>query len=149
MTVYGFTASRHLDANGQRLIDNVLTHAHPAELWVTGACIGGDQYIATVGAEAGIPQRIYVPGDTSRVDLDWLRAISKNPKVDAITLPRGSTYQQRNQLIVRGQRIDVLVGFPQYTEDDPRNLRSGTWQTIRIARKAGIPLSVTVIGDGT
>lgn len=145
MSVFGFTASRNLDRNGIRLIDQVLASVLGADLWVTGACIGGDQHIAKVGADADVPQRIYVPGITDYVDLDWIREMSKNPKVDVKRMSRRTTYRERNQCIVFGQSINMLIGFPQYAEDDWRSKRSGTWQTIRMAQKAGIHFAIHIL----
>ena len=50
-------------------------------------------------------------------------------------MPWGTTYADRNyQLVHRGT---MLFGFPAYPEKDPRSARSGSWQTIRMARRAG------------
>ena len=53
----------------------------------------------------------------------------------AIEMPPGSTYRDRNARLVA--EADIVFAFPAYTEDDPRSLRSGTWQAARMARKAG------------
>jgi hypothetical protein len=60
------------------------------------------------------------------------------PKVTVLEMPRGRTAwdrKGRNTALVRWGT--VTYGLPAYPEDDPRSRRSGTWQTIRIARRAG------------
>lgn len=59
------------------------------------------------------------------------------PLVTVITVPMGRTSHDRKP---RNQRVvdesTVVYGLPAYPEEDPRSERSGTWQTIRIARRA-------------
>ena len=50
-------------------------------------------------------------------------------------------YLDRNADIVSFS--DALLAAPQYPESDPRSRRSGTWQTIRLARKSSIPILIT------
>jgi hypothetical protein len=50
-------------------------------------------------------------------------------------MPAGTTYADRNAVLVK--RGTFVCGLPAYPEDDPRSRRSGTWQTIRMARRAG------------
>jgi hypothetical protein len=55
-------------------------------------------------------------------------------------------YKERNRDIVRVSR--VLLACPLYPESHSRSARSGTWQTVRMARKANIPVIViTPIGQ--
>jgi hypothetical protein len=50
-------------------------------------------------------------------------------------MPLGTTYADRNYQLV--QRAAMVFGFPAYLEDDPRSKRSGTWQALRMSRRAG------------
>ena len=52
-------------------------------------------------------------------------------------------YRERNQAIV--DVADVLVAAP---HQDQEVLRSGTWMTVRMARRAGVPV-VVIYPDGT
>src|SRR5262249_19060923 len=74
---------------------------------------------------------VVVPADRSRVDPWWEGC----PEVTVIEMPEGTTYRDRNAALVA--RSAAVFGLPAYPEDDPRSRRSGTWQTIRMARRAG------------
>lgn len=49
-------------------------------------------------------------------------------------------YRERNLAIVSATRL--LLACPRYPEQDARSARSGTWQTIRFARRAQIPVII-------
>lgn len=133
-----FTAARNMsDAAKNGVITNVLmTRVPRADRYVTGGCIGGDAFIGR-WMHAYRPEAehvVVVPADRSRVDPWWLDF----DDVTVIEMPPGTTYRERNvRLVAEG---GILFGFPAYPEDDPRSRRSGTWQTIRMARRAGKPV---------
>jgi hypothetical protein len=54
------------------------------------------------------------------------------PHVTVVQMPQGTSYRDRNAALVA--RAVVVYGLPAYEEHDLRSQRSGTWQTIRIAR---------------
>lgn len=91
-----------------------------------GDCVGADalaarmfyRYNTFVIAHPGLVKKEY-------------RAFSL---VNDLVLPATSTFR-RNDLIVRIS--DLLLAFPQGKEED--FIRSGTWQTIRFARKYNKP----------
>ena len=56
------------------------------------------------------------------------------PVVTVIKMQPGTDYQARNARLVA--EATAVFGLPAYPEEDPRSERSGTWQTIRIARRA-------------
>ena len=128
-----FTAARNLGWMGQEVIVNVLTVLPSAERYVTGAAEGGDAF---TGAWLYWNRRdaehvVVLPADRSRVAWWWLDLEA----VTVVEMPTGSTYADRNlELVTRGTAV---CGFPSYPEDDPRSRRSGTWQTIRMSRRAG------------
>jgi len=132
-----FTAARELDAKAQDgVVLNVLVTAVPfVDRYVTGACTGGDAFIGRWLHEnrPDAEHVIIVPADRSRVDEWWLEVDGTN--VTVIPMPQGTTYADRNaRLVTEGTAV---FGFPAYPEDDPRSRRSGTWQTIRLSRRAG------------
>lgn len=137
-----FTAARDLDDGGRAAILNVLTTAVPhADRYVTGGCIGGDAFIGRwlFDNRPGAKHVIVVPAERGRVDSWWLGlprgSWFPGGPVEVIHMPWGTTYADRNyQIVLRGT---MLFGFPAYPEDDPRSARGGSWQTIRMSRRAG------------
>jgi hypothetical protein len=129
-----FTAARDLDEHGKGVILNVLCQIPVADRYVTGACVGGDAFIGRWLLEnrPGAEHVVIVPGDRSRVDPWWQAA---EGTAELIWMPRNGTYRDRNAELVR--LATFVVGSPAYPEDDPRSARSGSWQTIRMARRAG------------
>lgn len=137
-----FTSSRAVRDGDRNLIERTLAElCTPIDHFVTGACIGGDQHIASTvhswWPQAG--QTIVVPADTSRVDTDWLSEVESWDQVDIRTMPRGTSYRDRNTDLLVG--ADRLIAFPDTPES--KAPRSGTWMTVRLARAAQIPI-VTV-----
>lgn len=148
-----FTASRILP-DGAHDVFRTMLQDLDAGLYMTGACIGGDQAIATILAEIrpDRAQRVIVPRDRSRVDLHWLAEFSRRPNVSLAFMPRGTTYRDRNHALL-GEPFDgvppirpnLLVGFPLHDEKDPRSVRSGSWMTLRLARGKSIPWMTHVL----
>lgn len=132
-----FTAARHLDpAAAGGVVTSVLTvHVPRVQRYVTGACTGGDAFIGR-WLHANRPEAehvVVVPADRGRTD-PWWREVAGRP-VTVVEMPPGTTYADRNARLVA--EADAVFAFPAYPEDDPRSLRSGTWQAVRMARKAG------------
>lgn len=134
MTTLGFTGTRTLDTvklqaemDMARLIDDRrFTH------FVSGACIGFDTYagLLAVRMRPDATHLVIVPADRSRVSGWWLAF----PHVLVQKMAAGSSYADRNERIVA--ICDFLVALPEHDEDHPRSARSGTWQTVRMARRA-------------
>jgi hypothetical protein len=132
-----FTASRTMDeAARDGVVTNVLTvHVPRVERYVTGACTGGDAFIGR-WLHRHHPEAehvVIVPAGRSRVDYWW--ELASGPRVTVVEMPAGTTYADRNAALV-GEG-NAVFAFPAYPEDDPRSLRSGTWQTVRMSRPAG------------
>lgn len=142
--VVSFTASRTLPEGSREVIWAALQGV-TAKTYVTGACIGGDQMIATLLAQhrPGCRQLIIVPRNRSRVELVWLSTFAQaNKSVRVVYMPQGTTYRDRNQALlgerypgVPALRPDLLVGFPLHAEKHPDSAYSGTWMTLRMAHK--------------
>ena len=156
-TRYGFSGTRYLRdlrRAGELVVvgelEAVLADAPERAEYTTGACVGTDAFIgAWLWRHAPRAlHRVVVPADRSRVESWWLhRAIREaagSYGVEVEEMGPGTSYRDRNLRIV--ERSDVLVAFPAYGEDDPRSLRSGTWQTVRMARRAGLEVRVVVLG---
>lgn len=133
-----FTAARDLDGQGREVILNVLVQVPLADCYVTGGAIGGDAFIGRWLAlnHPEAEHVVIVPADRSRVDPWWLEpGVRCSALVEIIEMPEGTTYADRNWQVV--QRGTMVYALPAYPEDDPRSLRSGTWQAARMARRAG------------
>lgn len=128
-----FTASRVLSPRARDgVVTNVLTvHVPFADRYLTGACTGGDAFIGRWLYEhrPEAEHVVIVPADRSRVE-EWWHGLD----VTVTEMPAGSTYRDRNARLVA--EAGAVFAFPLYPERDLRSRRSGTWQTVRMARKA-------------
>ena len=97
-----------------------------------GDCIGADYEAATLARESGYFITAHPPSDTKK------RAYFKS---DAYTQPK--PYLERNYDIV--DATGLLVATPKQNHEV---LRSGTWATVRYARKRKKPI-VLVYPDGS
>lgn len=95
-----------------------------------GDCVGGDELLATYWAMIGGLLRAHDP------DMDTLRAFVHSDE-RMPPLP----YLARNRAMV--DRAQALVAAPA----GPEEQRSGTWSTIRYARRLGRPVAI-VMPDG-
>lgn len=149
MTAISFTASRTILPDQYRIFDAVLglvaVRSGLDPVYVTGACVGGDQYISytLLELDPGARQKIIVPADTSRVNDDWLREMTGLPDVNITRMPGWSNYKDRNLRLL--EESEKLVAFPLYAESDARSQRSGTWQTVRMARLRRMPIEIHVL----
>ncbi len=139
--VAGFSASRILDESGRAtILRSVGTLA--GDEYVTGGAIGGDALLGQL-LWAMYPKAVHtviVPANRRAVD-PWWERISE--RINLIFMPDGSTYEDRNAEIV--QRATCLYAYPRFAEHDPRSRRSGTWQTVRLARRAGKSCTVHIL----
>jgi hypothetical protein len=134
-TTIGLTGTRDLPKAATDALCQRLDQLHP-DVWVTGACVGVDAYVGMWARLARPDARhvVYVPADRSRIKAWWRTLPSDN--VEVIEMPPGSSYRDRNQAIVNASTR--LIAIPVAAEDHPEQRRSGTWQTVRMGRRAGI-----------
>jgi hypothetical protein len=134
------TRERLTMAQAALVRDKVLS-LPPGTTVVTGGCVGVDALIATVAYRAGRYHVLTVlPADHSRVDPNW-----KDHCHEHIQMEHGTTYRQRDAMVVL--HGDNLLAFPLYPEDDPRSKRSGTWMTVRLAKRAAKPVEAFVLSE--
>jgi predicted Rossmann fold nucleotide-binding protein DprA/Smf involved in DNA uptake len=124
MTRYGFTGTRRgLSVDQQAWLATMLDRGHSLH---HGACIGADQVAHQMADGLGLSIVVHPPVDRRQVMLNGhyparlpLRVLPPKPFLD------------RNHDIV--DVCDLLLACP----DGPERLRSGTWATVRYARKTG------------
>lgn len=120
-TKIGCTATQFgLSPNQGRLVKELFLLHKPSEVHI-GDCIGGDHDIYLICRELGIRTVCHPPENPSK------RAFDEYDEVRP-ELP----YLDRNHNIV--DETDFLIACPKKNEEE---LRSGTWATVRYARKKG------------
>lgn len=134
-----FTGTRHLREQDKAVIKRVVAGLPGDSMLIVGGCVGVDAYIARVGIGLAMYVHVVLPDNMSQVDPEWWKYFTYYEKA-----PGGSTYRDRNQrMLVLGDR---LIAFAEHPEDHPASRRSGTWMTIRMARKCiGYPVEVYVL----
>jgi hypothetical protein len=131
--IVGITGTRALDDTGRQNLYDALSILDPArDSVIVGGCVGADAFAALVATSFGLPLFLCYPAE----DKAWM---SRWFDPDCMLLQTTGweatfTTRQRNQYLV--QSSDQVWAFPDRAEgrDNPR---SGTWMTVRMARKAG------------
>jgi hypothetical protein len=149
----GFTGTRHLDEYGREAIAGTIggfvgfvAEAGLRMEIVHGGCVGADAFAGQTGLiysgvhEGGTDVHAVIPADKSRVPVDWRQHCHTYE-----LMPPGSTYRDRNKRIVR--RAQMLFAVANYPEHHGKSRRSGTWQTVRIAQEANIPIFTCIQHD--
>jgi hypothetical protein len=100
--------------------------------FVTGGCVGFDDFVGRTLVEI-FPthiHRVYVPANRTLVAA-WWRDPKLAPLVEVREMNPGTTYADRNQALVND--VAALVA-------KPKSVRSGTWMTVGMARRANKPV---------
>ena len=134
----GFTGTRSITLADMPIIRQIVTALPDNAHVITGACIGVDAAVARVARQRGLHVHTVVPADRSRVDPHWRDYCTTFEE-----MPPGTDYRARNTRIV--ELSTDIIAIADRAEDDPKSRRSGTWMTVRIARKAGKPVDEHVL----
>lgn len=132
MTVVGFTGTRKGMTLRQRQVFWQLLQLTEPEVLHHGCCEGADEEAHRMSIFVkGTKRHLHPPIDTRHrckryIDMQLTAQHEEEP----------ADYHERNHAIV--DACDVLVATP----DGPERLRSGTWATVRYARKIGKPVVV-------
>lgn len=146
--VCGFTGTRFVNGHGGA-IGRLLTGVGAYDEYVTGACVGFDA-VAGMAMAIRYPlalHRVLVPVDEDQVRRWWDDPPFKGASnIIVHKMPHGTDFKDRNQAIVDlSTELTYCAAFP---EEHGKSLRSGTWQTIRMARRAGIPVDGIELQEG-
>lgn len=143
----GVSGSRTAPTRGQRrAIRHRLEQLPPGTVLVVGACLGLDAYVARAALVYGSGLRVHAVVSADIRTVDWIDPDWRTWCQTAEQMPEGTTNRDRNLRLLHS-RISVLLAWPLYVEADPRSQRSGTWQTIRLARRYGIPVEVVILSE--
>ena len=93
-----------------------------------GDCVGADALAHEIAIELGLQIVVYPPQKTE------YRANCRGEKV---TILPEAPYRNRNQAIVNSGH--VLIALPKHNHEQHR---SGTWMTVRMARKVNVPIMI-------
>jgi hypothetical protein len=127
----GFTGTSRGMTQAQQDVVSALLAAEGTELH-HGDCLGADAQAHDLAEQLGVGTVIHPPTDPK------LRAFKVGDEVRACR-----PYLQRNHDIVR--ETQLLIATPRTEHEE---LRSGTWATVRFARRLGRPIRL-VMPDGT
>lgn len=126
----GFTGTRHGMTPAQR---ECLAHWLPRYAgFHHGDCFGADEQAHQLAHRLGVPIVVHPPLT------DRLRAFCR----PAAVVHERKPYKERNHAIV--DATSELLAAP----DGPERLQSGTWATVRYARRRGKPVAI-VYPDGS
>jgi hypothetical protein len=142
----GFTGPLELSEAGARLVRRTVAGLDDFGCFVSGAAYGVDTAAALAAAEffPEAAHRVYVPRAWHN-ERAVVQLRERGAEVIEIAAGVSGPYMARNDAMVADRDVEQLVGFPHTCAE---RLRSGTWATIRRARKAGLrivlhPLSET------
>ena len=113
--------------------------------FVSGGCVGWDALFGEAMAASYANARrhvIVVPANRTQLDPWWNKYLD-DIDFEFVEMEPGTTYKQRNKMIVNlSEQIYYCADWP---EEHGKSTRSGTWQTVRLARAAAMPVSGFVI----
>jgi hypothetical protein len=126
--IVSFTGTRRGANHWQRVfVRQHLLHLRPSAV-AHGACVGADDQLDEIAAELGIHRLVWPSTSVTRVPDERLRARTGSSLTIMPPLPP----LERDRLIVDAG--EILIATPAQTFEMPR---SGTWATVRYARRTG------------
>lgn len=120
----GFTGTRHGMSDAQKEVFKKLINAKKLSEFHHGMCVGSDEQAHNFITEIKDKKNIKIVGHPPR-----FKGSLANCKCDV--LRKTDEYLVRNRNIV--DQTDVLIATP----DTREKVRSGTWSTVRYARRQG------------
>lgn len=146
--VLGFTGTQIIKDHGAA-IGRLLSGVDLYDEYVTGACIGFDA-VAGMAMCLRFPtarHRVLIPANDYKVSRWWDQPPFRGASNLLVhQMPAGTDFKDRNQAIADlSTELKYCAAFP---EEHGKSRRSGTWQTVRMARKGGIPVDGIVLQEG-
>jgi hypothetical protein len=140
----GITGSRTMPTPAQKYVMSTLVNALclPGSELHHGCCIGTDETAHFIAARIPRVRICGHPGYGRNQSSPY--RMNSGREIFAV-MHAALPYAQRNRAIV--EACITLLAFPLYPEDDSRSLHSGTWQTVRIARRLRKPV-IRIPPDG-
>lgn len=134
MTAFGFTGTQRGMTDAQKAALRTYLANFTGCQWHHGDCVGADSQSHDIAEAAGLVVYLHPPTEKKKRafrDVPAARCFPEKPYLD------------RNKDIVTVTA--ALIAAPAEPEEQ---LRSGTWSTVRFARKLGRPI-VLILPDGT
>lgn len=130
--IVAITGTRSLDDTGRQHLFDAVSMLDPLEdSLVVGGCVGADAFAALVATGFGLPTFAVVP----LLDTKWVERWCDPDWALFASLGWSSAASPRTRNAEMVERADQVWAFPD--RDEARdNPRSGTWMTVRMARRA-------------
>lgn len=139
------TRARLQPAEQGLVLTTMYTYLTQGDVVVVGGCQGVDAFVGGAAFRRGAHVHVVLPSNHFLVDPHWESYATSYEQ-----MPEGTTYRDRNLRMVEigTPRQATVLAFPQAPQSDPRAQRSGTWQTVRLAEKAGLEVMVFGLWEG-
>jgi predicted Rossmann fold nucleotide-binding protein DprA/Smf involved in DNA uptake len=111
------------------LLEEAMASLPRGTLIVSGGCVGIDHEAARIGHKSGLDVHTVFPANRSRVS-----TITRYRSTSVEDMPPKTSYRARNERVV--ELCDWLIAVPEKPSNGV-DRGSGTWMTVRIARRAG------------
>lgn len=135
---HGFTGTQSPGPMAKQRVQDHLIALPKNLVLVVGCCIGMDTLIAHCARDMGFTVHGVVPANRYKVD-PWYKVYCNTYE----EMPEGTSYMQRNDRLVEL----ATVGFTGFPKTAVEELHSGTWATIRRARRKFDIVTIIPVGD--